>query len=79
MIMDEFITGAGAGGGGIVGVFLAWLGFKSKICSIEKRLDSISKNVRYEITCDKIHEATNRRLKSIEDMLREIRDNIRKE
>ncbi len=41
---DDIGTGAG---GGIIGTVLAWLGFKSRINSIEKKIEAISKSVVY--------------------------------
>lgn len=76
--MDELITGiGGAGGGGVVGVILAWLGFKSKVCSIERRLSGLSDNVRYEDTCEKICGAMEKRLEGIEGMQKEMRDDVK--
>jgi len=75
--MDNLTTGAGVGGGGFLGVVLAWLGFKSKICTIEKRLDSLVKDVQYERTCNEIHKAIDQRLENIEEMQKETREDIK--
>jgi len=75
--MDNLATGAGASGGGFLGAALAWLGTKSKLCSIEKRLDSLVKDVQYERTCSEIHKAIDLRLGSMEEMQRETRKDIK--
>ena len=75
--MDNLTTGAGAGGGGLLGAALAWLGSRARICSIEKRLDSLADHVQYERTCNKIHEAIDQRLENMEEMQREVRKDIK--
>jgi len=75
--MDNLTTGAGAGGGGLLGAALAWLGSRARICSIERRLDSLVKDVQYERTCSEIHKAIDLRLGSMEEMQRETRKDIK--
>jgi len=76
--MDKLLTSAGgAGGGGLLGAVLAWLGFKTKIQNIERRIDNFSEDVRYKDTCEEIQKALNRRLKNIESLQKESRTDIR--
>lgn len=64
MALDEI--GMGLGGGTLLGTVLTYLGIKQRVDRNEKSIDDIKKNVRYVDTCLKIHEATDRRLESIE-------------
>lgn len=41
----DLSNGATGAGGGLIAAFFTWLGFKSKINDLDKRLDNISKNV----------------------------------
>lgn len=77
--MDLFIINSLSGvSGGIFGVFAGYFGFRARICGIEKSLSELAKNVRYEVTCDKMHEAQLLRLDSIEEMQKETRKDIKK-
>jgi len=76
--VDNLTTPIGAGAGsGILGVFLSWLGFKTKIKDIDKRLDKLAEDVRYEDTCEEICGALKIRLDSIEKMNEEMRQDIK--
>lgn len=68
--MSDWANMGIGGGSGLVGVVLGWLGFKSK-------LDSMAKNMRYKDTCDALHKAIDNRLGGIEDMQKEMRDDIK--
>lgn len=57
------------GGAGIVGVLLGWLGFRSKVNSLEKQIDSLKGSVRFEDTCKEIHKATDKELAKLDDTL----------
>jgi len=76
-MIENLPTGAGVGGGGILGIIMAWLGFKVKMSAMEKRLDFLSKDVQYERTCNEIHKAIDHRLENIEEMQRETREDIK--
>ncbi len=76
-MIDNLTAGAGVGGGGILGIIMAWLGFRTKICAMEKRLDFLAKDVQYERTCNEIHKAIDQRLENIEEMQRETREDIK--
>ena len=65
------------GGAGLVGVILGYLGFRSKVNRLEKRVDSLSNSVRYADTCKATHEGVRERLKSIEDMQAETRSDVK--
>lgn len=64
MALDEI--GMGLGGGTLLGTVLTYLGMKQRVDRIEKSADDMKKTIRYVDTCLKIHEATDRRLESIE-------------
>lgn len=75
--MDEITTGAAAGGSGIVGVILTWLGFKARIRTVEKDLKELRGAVRYEVTCKEINHAIHQRLENIEEMQKETREDVK--
>jgi len=74
---DFFTTGAGAGGGGILGFLLAWLGMKSRLSNMEKTLASMNKEIRYVDTCTEITKGMYQRLKAIEDNQAELLKDIK--
>ena len=65
------------GGSGICGMVLGWFGLKSRISRVEKVVCALKKEIRFEITCDKIHEALNVRLENMEGLHKESRDDIK--
>lgn len=75
--MDEITTGGIAGGSGLVGAVLGWLGFKARIKNIETKLQIMDKEVRYDVTCTKITDGIKIQLKDIKDMNKEMRDDIK--
>lgn len=75
--MDEITTGGIAAGSGLFGAVLGWIGFKARIGNVEKKLCSIEKTVRFEVTCEKITDGIKLQLKDIRDMNKEMRDDIK--
>lgn len=63
---EDVATG---GGGGILGAFLAWLGFKSKIDSIDHKLDRLYQEVQFKDTCAATHKPIENQLQRIEEKL----------
>ncbi len=69
--MDDLTTKIGIpGGAGLLGIILGFFGLKSRLSRIEN-------DARYEVTCDKIHEAVDTRLKGIENLGKESRNDIK--
>lgn len=62
----DLIDAGKAGGAGLIGAILGYLGFKSKVNSLEKRIDTLSTSVQYINTCDSRYESVKERLTSIE-------------
>jgi len=76
--MDDPITKIGIGAGsGLVGIMLGWLGFKAKVENLQTDMTALKKNVRYQDTCLEVHKAVDSRLKAIEGMQTEMRDDIK--
>ena len=71
--MDD-VTGMGVGGiSGLVGVITGWLGFKSRLDAVEKRQEKCqTKDV-----CDERDEGFQRRFDSIDEINKEMRDDIK--
>jgi len=61
------------GGGGIIGVILAFLGFKSRLDSIDDKL----KNVVFEDTCHARVAGMENQMKTQTDLMKEQRDDIK--
>jgi len=76
-LSDLLGTSAGAGGGGVLGALLVWLGLKSKLQDVEKRISSLSKGVRYIDTCNEICKSLNQRLQSMESRQSEMCKDIK--
>ncbi len=66
--MDIEDVGKG-GAGGILGALMAWLGFKSQINNIEKKVNRLCNEVRYKDTCDATHKPIERQLEKIDSKL----------
>ena len=76
--MDDLLTKLGIGGGsGFLGIVLGWFGFKGRIDALQTDLTTLKGVVRYEDTCEKVHVAVDTRLKSMETMQKEMRDDIK--
>lgn len=73
---DMWNVGTGAGGG-IFGAIFAFLGLKHHITTIDKRIEKLSSNVVYKDTCQECHNSTHAALKSINDMQKETRADIK--
>lgn len=69
------------GGAGLLGAVLGFFGgfltVRTKVNTIEDRMDKLSTSVRYTDTCDKMYEAVLRRLESIEGMQGEHRADLK--
>ncbi len=66
--MDIEDVGKG-GAGGILGALMAWLGFKSQINNIEKKVDRLCNEVQYKDTCEATHKPIERQLAKIDSKL----------
>ena len=76
--MDDLTTNVGVGGiSGIVGVFLSWFGFKSKVEGIEKDFATLKGTVRFTDTCNEISKGLTGQLTDIKVMQKEMRDDIK--
>ena len=71
--MDNLTTAGTSGAAGILGVIATWLGFKKDIKNLK---DNVEKCQLKEV-CAQIHEATNKRLESIEALQKESREDIK--
>jgi len=77
-IMGDLVTSTGVGSiSGLMGIAIGWLGFKTKVADLDKRISGLSGSVRYEDTCDQMHAALKCRLKNIEKMNEEMRTDIK--
>jgi len=61
------------GGGGIVGVLLAFFGFKSRLDNIDRKLE----HVVYEDTCDATVAGIEKQLETQTELMKEQRDDIK--
>jgi len=69
--MDDLTTKIGIGSGaGVLGIVLSWFGLKS-------RVKDLKDSVRYADTCIAMHTALDKRLKNIETMQTEMRNDIK--
>ena len=66
------------GGGGIIGLFLSWFGFKSQIRDLRTDLNGVKRRVRFRDTCDEIVKRVEKSLESILAMQEEMRSDIKK-
>lgn len=71
MSIDPETIGTGAGGG-LLGTFLAWLGFRDKINKQDEKISKLSESVVYKDTCNKCIGGTNERLDRIEKKVEKI-------
>lgn len=77
--MDNLTTTSGiAGGSGLIGILLGYLGFKARVRNIERDIAEMHKNVRYDVTCDKIVQGLNQRFDTLESLQKESRDTLQK-
>lgn len=76
--MDDLSTKVGAGGiAGVIGILAGWFGLKSRVNHVEKKISDMKEDFRFEVTCDKIHEAIDLRLKTMEGFHKETRNDIK--
>ena len=64
---DPLSLGGAGAGGGILGGLLTFLGIRSKINDVDKRVDRLTDVVQFVSTCKATHEAIDKRLGRIED------------
>lgn len=74
---DYITTGAGAGGGGILGFILAFMGLKSRLSTVEMALTSLNKELRHVDTCTEITRGMFKRLDQIETNQAELLKDIK--
>ena len=77
-MVDLFTTGGAGAGGGLLGALLTFLGFKSRLDGVDKRIDNLNKTVTFKDTCDAKHEGINDRFDIQTKLLKEQRDDIKK-
>lgn len=76
--MDDLTTKIGVPGlSGAAGMVLGWFGLRSRIKSVEKSVCNLKTEVRFEVTCDKVHGALDLRLATMEGLHKESRDDIK--
>ena len=71
MAIDPETIGAG-GGGGLLGTFLAWIGFKSRIDKQDKEIGNLKKDVLFKDVFMEYKEGINQRFDNVDKKL----DNI---
>lgn len=77
--MTDLLSTGGAGAGGtIIGAVLAFLGFKSKIKDIDKRIDNLTKVVQFESTCEATHKGLDDKFDVMHGLMKETRDDVKK-
>jgi len=76
--MSDLLQTGGAGGiGAVLGVILSFLGFKSRLDGMEKRVDSISQNVVYSDTCRAAMTGIEKLIETQTNLVAEMRDDVR--
>lgn len=76
--MSDILTTGGTGAiGAVIGALGTFFGLKNKIEAIEKNVDKIAKCVVTIPTCNAKHNGLEVRIDSQEEMLKEIRDDIK--
>lgn len=77
--MSDLIAQGGAGGlGALLGTFASFLGFKSRLDAVDKRLDTLSEKVMYEDTCGAKCEGMGLQVENQNILLTEMRKDIKK-
>jgi len=75
---DLLQVGSAAGGGGILGVFMSWLGFKSRMDRIERAIESMTDKVVFKDLCDSKFSNLQGQLSKVDtkldDILNEVKD-----
>ena len=59
---------------GLIGLF----GLTKRVDGLSEEIKDIRKEVRYEVTCDKIVEGLNAQFKVVKDLQKETRDDVKK-
>ena len=77
MPFDLIEKGATAGGGGILGALLGFFGVKSKIDSVDKRVNDLTKVVQFEKTCEATHKGVDDKFETIHNLMKETRDGVK--
>ena len=75
---DLLQVGSAAGGGGILGVFMSWIGFKSRMDRIERAIESMTDKVVFKDLCDSKFSNLQGQLSKVDtkldDILNEVKD-----
>ena len=75
---DLLQVGSAAGGGGILGVFMSWIGFKSRMDRIEHAIESMTDKVVFKDLCDSKFSNLQGQLSKVDtkldDILNEVKD-----
>lgn len=74
---DLPITGVVGAVSAAIGAVGAFFGLKTKTNNLEKRVDKLSEKVVFKDGCEATHEAIEKRFDTQEDMLTEIRGDIK--
>lgn len=64
--------GAGIGGGSLLGAILTWLGFKTRIDSLEKRIENYHNEYVQSGTCNAVQKGVDQRFEGIDQKLNQI-------
>jgi len=72
-----FQVGSAAGGGGILGVLMSWLGFKSRMDRIEHALETMTEKVVFKDLCgsqfSNLQGQINKIDTKLDDILKEVK------
>jgi len=75
---DLLQVGSAAGGGGILGVFMSWIGFRSRMDRIERAIESMTDKVVFKDLCDSKFSNLQGQLSKVDtkldDILNEVKD-----
>lgn len=80
MNLDPEQIGVSAGGGGIVGAVLAWLGFKSRLDAQDRKIEELQDNMltkEYEKTCNIIHKNIDEKLTDIKVDVKQFKEDMK--
>ena len=69
MGIDPLTTGGAIGGGGILGAILTFFGIKSKIDSVDKRVDNLTNVVQFASTCGATHKGVENQFKNLNEKI----------
>ncbi len=70
--------GASSSIGTFIGAFMSAMAFKWRLGAIEKRQDSLSKDVVHKDVCSECKSGHNKEVGSVQEMLKEVRLDVKK-